>query len=152
MKEISPASGRREIFDAYCPGLCIRITHTRHKSFCRYDRLGGKTQQLTPGPYPSVKIKAARKLAEDTRTAVSEGRNPALETRERQDAHQTLRDLARDHPSSHAEQKKSAESLRNDRAMLGIDEKTGMSRRRRPRCSKRGALGTDRTPTTLSVA
>ena len=120
-KEKSPTSGRREIFDAYCPGLCIRITPTGHKSFCFYYRLGGKNQRLTLGPYPGIKIKAARRVAGDARTAVSEGRNPALEKRERQDAPQTFRDLAQDYLSLHAEKKKSAESLRNDRAMLGID-------------------------------
>ena len=83
---LAPVSGRIEYFDATLPGFGLRITATGHKSWIFMYRHGGKVRRLTLGSYPKLGLKDARDLARRAVNRVAEGRDPASERQERQEA------------------------------------------------------------------
>jgi integrase len=67
---------RIEYFDTDVPGLCLRITETKHKSWGLYYRFAGRQQRLGLGNYVAVSLKDARKKAKDALHDVEHGINP----------------------------------------------------------------------------
>lgn len=67
LKRISLSDGR---------GLELRMTTDGSHTWSLLYRYNGKKQRFTIGPYPSVKLKDARKLADKLRCQVANGQNP----------------------------------------------------------------------------
>jgi integrase len=81
VERMPAASVRQEIPDEH--GLYLVVQPSGAKSWAfRYRDLAGRSRKLTLGPYPSVDLKQARKLALKAAAAVAEGRDPAGEKRE----------------------------------------------------------------------
>jgi integrase len=74
-----PASGRTELADPSCRGLCLRVTPAGAKSFAfRYrPRGGGRAERVTLGTYPDVTLRDARAKADKLRQQVAAGKNPS---------------------------------------------------------------------------
>jgi integrase len=81
-KEPPPAS-RQEIPDGLLTGLYLVRQPSKALSWAVRYRHAGKTRKVTLGPYPAIKLDAARDLAARALRAAAEGRDPA---REKQDA------------------------------------------------------------------
>lgn len=80
---VAPAHGRLEVNDSRCRGLALRVTAKGKKSwsFRFRDRLTGKPERLTLGPYPELCLARARQIADDKRSEVARGLNPRNEIR-----------------------------------------------------------------------
>jgi integrase len=70
---------RREVPDAYCPGLYFIVQPSGAKSWAVRYRHAGKTAKLTLGTFPAIDLKTAREQGSKALRAVSEGRDPAAE-------------------------------------------------------------------------
>ena len=79
-----PLSGRTEISDPSCRGLCLRVTPTGAKTFAfRYRMRGDKrVERITIGTYPDVSLRDARDRTNKLRTQIAAGKNPATPKRE----------------------------------------------------------------------
>jgi integrase len=73
------AEGRQvEYPDAKIPGLALRVTPAGGKSWSlRYRNNGGDQRRLTLGPYPTITLSKARKLAQAAMGQVADGADPA---------------------------------------------------------------------------
>src|SRR3954464_9328132 len=82
-----PAAGRVELYDGQCPGLVFRLTSsgTASWSIKYWDKVAGKQERLSLGPFPTLSLVKARELAARTRTQLLDGVSPAAALRERQD-------------------------------------------------------------------
>ena len=82
-REVAEAEQRRDLADAACPGLRLRLTPAGGKSWvlaCR-DRLG-RMRRFPLGDYPTVSLAAAREKARATHHAVKhEGADPIADRR-----------------------------------------------------------------------
>jgi integrase len=74
-----PEKTRREVPDAYTPGLYFIVQPSGVKSWAVRYRHSGKAAKLTLGPYPAVGLKAARDAGTSALRAVAEGRDPRAE-------------------------------------------------------------------------
>jgi integrase len=70
---------RREVPDAYCPGLYFIVQPSGAKSWAVRYRHAGKTAKLTLGTFPAIDLKTAREQGSKALRAVAEGRDPAAE-------------------------------------------------------------------------
>jgi len=79
-----PASGRVELTDASCRGLCLRMTPGGTKSFGFRSRPpgGGRPERLTLGTYPDLSLRDARAKADKLRQEIAAGKNPFAQKRE----------------------------------------------------------------------
>jgi integrase len=79
-----PASGRTELADPSCRGLCLRVTPAGAKTFAfRYrDRASRRPERLTLGQYPDVSLREARAKAGKLRQQIAAGKNPSAHKRE----------------------------------------------------------------------
>jgi integrase len=80
----APVSGRTELADSSCRGLCLRVTTTGVKTFAfRYrDRASQRVERVTVGPYPDVSLRDARAKADRLRQQVAAGKNPSAYKRQ----------------------------------------------------------------------
>ncbi len=105
-----PISGRTELADLRCGGLCFRVTSAGARSWCfRYrDKTTGKDGRFTIGRYPDMALAAARKATETLRADVAAGVNPIERKRQtRVDApSKTFAALAERYMAEHARRKK----------------------------------------------
>ena len=76
--KLKAGAQRREVRDAACPGLCLRITPKGIKTFAFVyrDKTTSKVTWLTIGRYPDVLLADARVIANDARKAVTNGGIP----------------------------------------------------------------------------
>src|SRR6516164_4504237 len=79
-----PLSGRTEISDPSCRGLCLRVTPAGAKTFAfRYRMRGDKRlERITIGTYPDVSLRDAGDRTNKLRTQIAAGKNPATPRRE----------------------------------------------------------------------
>jgi integrase len=84
IRSLKPASGRTELTDPACRGLCLRVTTAGAKTFTfRYrDRTARRIERLTIGPYPDVSLRDARVRADKLRQQIAAGKNPSAHKRE----------------------------------------------------------------------
>lgn len=76
---IRPAPGERpELYDLQEPGLLLRVTAARQRTwYFRYRLIDGSQPRLKLGSYPSTSIGEARRKAQAARTVVERGEDPA---------------------------------------------------------------------------
>jgi integrase len=113
---------RTEIPDARQPGLFLIVQPSGKKSWAVRYRFAGQTRKLTLGPYPSLELTKARRLAGSALTTVAEGRDPAVEKKASRE--QARRELA--------EQKRGQRDLFENVAREFIE------RYAKPRAAKKG--------------
>lgn len=115
------ADGRAvDVWDDRSPGLVARVRRSRRVYFwVKYrTRAGSRQRWHQLGQHGAdLTLEQARKAARKALNAVSEGRDPALEKREERNA-KDVADLAQRYIEQHAEVRKKASSLRNDRLLL----------------------------------
>jgi integrase len=71
------AKARREIPDAYLPGLYLIVQPSGAKSWAVRYRHEGRPRKHTLGPYPLIDLKAARETGSKALRAAAEGADPA---------------------------------------------------------------------------
>ena len=79
------AGKRDEYGDVVVPGLVLRITDRNYRSFCLYYYdLRSRHRRFTIGPWPEIKIAAAREKAAIAKAQITAGKDPATETKRAQ--------------------------------------------------------------------
>src|SRR3954447_12240305 len=81
IEKFKPEPKRLEIPDAGLPGLYFIIQPSGKKSWAVRYRHRGATRKFTLGPYPALRLVAAREKATQALRAVSEGNDPAADKR-----------------------------------------------------------------------
>lgn len=76
-----PLAGRPEYYDSMVPGFGIRLTPGGAKTFFVVCRYRGGFRRVTLGRYPTVTLEKARRRANDTLTAISDGIDPQQQKR-----------------------------------------------------------------------
>lgn len=82
LDRFAPAATRREIPDAYLPGLYFIVQPSGRKSWAVRYRCNGRTRKYTLGRYPHIRLPDARELARAAFRAIAEGRDPMAERKE----------------------------------------------------------------------
>jgi hypothetical protein len=79
-----PLSGRIELTDLWCRGLCLRVTPAGKKTFGFRSRPpgGGRPERLTLGTYPDLSLRDARTKADKLRQQITAGKDPFAHQRE----------------------------------------------------------------------
>lgn len=107
-----PKTGRMEVADARCIGLCFRITAAGARSFSfRYRaKDGGGVSRITLGPYPALSLAKARSAADKLRAQVHtpDAVDPAAERREKRTGGQTFGNLANLYIDGYAKPRKAS--------------------------------------------
>ena len=80
---IKPTKARREIADAYLPGLYFIVQPSGARSWAIRYRHGRRSRKYTLGGYPSLDLKAARELGAKALRAAAAGRDPGREKAQR---------------------------------------------------------------------
>jgi integrase len=81
-----PAKGRRTVFDARTPALCLTVTARGKKTWYLYRRIHGRPARVSLGRWPDVAVEAARKAAVQLGGRIAAGANPAAERRKEREA------------------------------------------------------------------
>lgn len=91
----SPIGKDREYYyDAGCPKLLCRVSHTGNKSFAVMKKSAeGKTLRITLGRFPDLAVSEARKMAQAALTELAQGINPTEEKRKQRARSITLQEL-----------------------------------------------------------
>jgi integrase len=71
-----PERGKVQVADGTIGGLGLRVSHTGQRSFYLTYTHQGRSQRLTLGTYPELKLTAARLMASRMIEAVNAGQNP----------------------------------------------------------------------------
>ncbi|MGO9055993.1 MAG: tyrosine-type recombinase/integrase [Candidatus Binataceae bacterium] len=74
-----PASGQRFIRDRLVRGFGLRVTADGVKSFVFEGRIRGRVRRITIARWPDLNVMLARARAQEIRTAIAQGRDPAEE-------------------------------------------------------------------------
>ncbi|MCU0892743.1 MAG: site-specific integrase [Rhodospirillales bacterium] len=110
-------TGLRFVWDDAVSGLGLRVTKGGAKSFVLRYVLSGRERMYTLARYPDLSTSAAREIAIDLRGRIARGEDP-LAVRENTRKAPTVRELAADYLTQHAERTKRAGSVRDDRSMI----------------------------------
>lgn len=114
-----PTKGNYIIYDARLPGFGLRITAKGVRSFVLNYRFKGRERRITIGQYPTWKLLAARKQAEQLRRQIDLGVDP-LEQRIAERTAPTVRDLFGRYALEHLPTK-APRSAADDRSMWTKD-------------------------------
>jgi integrase len=79
IKKLTTPTARREVPDGKITGLYLVLQPSGAKSWALRYRAAGKPAKLTLGVYPAIDLAKARRLAEDARGKIANGKNPAAE-------------------------------------------------------------------------
>ena len=114
-----PTSGSVEYFDDSTPGLSLRITPKRTRTWSLLYRANGIQKRLTLGRYPAVGLADARELAQQAQRTVAKGGDPVGDKRAARHA-LTFEELAAEYIERYAklEKKSWAEDQRQIDANL----------------------------------
>jgi integrase len=119
-----PATGNRVVWDSIITGLGVRITAKGHVSFVFRYVVDGRERRFTLGDYgaaPKLTVSAAREMVRK-REFTKEGKKLSsadpLGDVESDRASKTMNDLCDRYISDHAEPRKRASSLANDKAVI----------------------------------
>lgn len=107
------------VWDDDLPGFGLRVRASGRRYYVAKYRAKGRQRWLTLGPHGVLTPEQARRQAAKALSAAREGADPAVERREEARA-LTVADLAERYLSQHAELKKKAASLRNDKLNLRL--------------------------------
>jgi integrase len=100
----APATGRLELTDPACPGLCLRVTAGGVKSFAFRFRVNGHAERLTLGKYPNLSLQNVRRRVAQLRRDILAGENPS--TIKRQAPARTFAILAERYLEEHSRRHK----------------------------------------------
>lgn len=77
-----PDSGKRDyLYDTKESGLVLQVTSKGTKTFYLYKKINGKPERVRLGKYPDISVENARKLAQQNKGKIAEGKNPQNEKR-----------------------------------------------------------------------
>jgi integrase len=107
------------VWDDDLPGFGLRMRASGRRYYVAKYRAKGRQRWLTLGPHGVLTPEQARRQAARVLSAVREGADPAVERRAEARA-LTVADLAERYLTQHAELKKKAASLRNDKLNLRL--------------------------------
>jgi integrase len=107
------------VWDDDLPGFGLRVRASGRRYYVAKYRAKGRQRWLTLGPHGVLTPEQARRQAAKALSAARDGADPAVERRAEGRA-LTVADLAERYLSQHAEPKKKAASLRNDRLNLRL--------------------------------
>ena len=79
IETIRAGTARREVPDAFLPGLYFIVQPSGAKSWAVRYRHDGRPRKHTLGPYPLLDLKAAREAASKALRAAAEGSDPATQ-------------------------------------------------------------------------
>ena len=79
IETLKPVKERREIPDAYLPGLYLIVQPSGAKAWAVRYRHGRRPRKHTLGGYPAIDLKSARELGAKALRTVAEGRDPGQE-------------------------------------------------------------------------
>ena len=120
--EAATADGaRKELPDAYLPGLYFVVQPSGAKSWAVRYRHNGRPRKHTLGPYPCLSLKVARELGGKALRMTAEGRDPAFEKQEAQAEQSEIKSAFVDFLQNHTRKKNGdpvRESTRRERARL----------------------------------
>ena len=116
-KLMPPTTGSRIEWDTEIAGLGIRVTANGVASFILDYRISRRQRRYTIGRYPELGVAAARRDAGHLRQLIREGHDP-MQERVRMRSEPTIADLTAQYLERHAEPKKRASGLRDDRYMI----------------------------------
>ena len=106
------------IWDTEVPGFGLKVTPAGRRAYFLYYRTqDGQQRRPSIGTHGSVKPQAARAIARSWRAAVVMGFDPS-QSRLEQRAASTVGELCERYLSEHADRKKKASSVRNDRRLI----------------------------------
>lgn len=129
VRDAEPSSkGNRIIYDTKLPGFGMRITANGVRSFVLNYRFKGRERRITIGQYPTWKLLAARKHAEQLRRQVDLGIDP-LDQRIAERTAPTVRDLFDRYAAEHLPTK-APRSAADDRSMWANDILPALSGRK----------------------
>ena len=77
LKNLRPATARKEIPDGKISGLYFVLQPSGARSWALRYRAAGRPAKLTIGAYPAIDLAAARRLAQKALGEVAEGKDPA---------------------------------------------------------------------------
>ncbi len=98
----TPTAGRVDYFDDATPGLSLRVTAKKARTWTVFYRdKNGRQKRLTLGRYPAVSLADARELAREAQLKVAKGGDPVTEKRAARDV-LTFGDLAAKYIENHA--------------------------------------------------
>lgn len=108
------------VWDSELRGFGLRVRLSGRKSFIlKYRNQYGQQRKHTLGYYGAITCEEARKLAQRRLLEISQGADPASETREARSA-PTVADLAQRFMEEHAKVKKKPLSIKSDEALLRL--------------------------------
>lgn len=73
----APDRGQMDYWDERTPGLGLRISQGGKRAWTVFYRIGGRMRRLTLGPYPSLSLADARRMAASSLREVHHGNDPA---------------------------------------------------------------------------
>jgi integrase len=71
-----PQAGAVYIYDTVAPSLAVRIASTGQRSFVVVKKINGKTQRITLGRYPGLRLDDARQAAQTIAGEIAKGDDP----------------------------------------------------------------------------
>ncbi len=101
----APDRGQMDYWDERTPGLGLRISQGGKRAWTVFYRIGGRMRRLTLGPYPSLSLADARRMAASSLREVHHGNDPATAKREARAA-ETFGQLAELYLERHAKVEK----------------------------------------------
>ena len=113
----APGNGNRIVYDTEVRGFGARITAAGSRSFVLNYRINGRERRHTIGQFPVWSVRTAREEAAKLKRDIDRGRDPVGEREEARSA-PTVAELADRYLAEHAEAKKKASSVEEDRRNL----------------------------------
>jgi integrase len=101
----TPEHGQVDYWDERTHGLGLRVSQGGKRAWTVFYRIGGRMRRLTLGPYPSLSLADARRLAATSLGEVHHGKDPATAKREARAA-ETFEELAELYLERHAKVEK----------------------------------------------
>jgi len=101
----APERGQVDYWDERTRGLGLRVSQGGKRAWTVFYRIGGRMRRLTLGPYPSLSLADARRLAATSLGEVHHGNDPATAKREARAA-ETFGELAALYLERHAKVEK----------------------------------------------
>jgi integrase len=88
-----PQAGVAYFYDSVTPSLAVRITSTGGRSFAVVKKINGKTQRITLGRFPGLRLDDARQAAQTIAGDIAKGDDPVALRRAARARKTTLADL-----------------------------------------------------------
>jgi len=89
----APASGATYIYDTVAPFLAIRVTKAGARTFVVVKKVHGKTERLTLGRFPGLRLEGARQAAAGILGELAQGKDPVASRKAARARKMTLADL-----------------------------------------------------------